>query len=80
MRDRFIVEVSGQQIPEYLDKIMVQLICECDLYARIYGMYCHGHIGHYRISLNKCAGTEAENEPLALSDFNESRSMDYLFS
>ena len=42
MRDRIIMEVTDQQSVKIRARFLwVQLICECDLYAKIYGMWLH---------------------------------------
>ena len=38
MTDRNIMQVSGQQILNIWLRLWVQLICECDLYAKIQGI------------------------------------------
>ena len=37
MRDTIIMEVNGQQSLHIQARLWVRLICECDLYAKIYG-------------------------------------------
>ena len=39
MRDTLIMEVNGQQFLDIQAKLWVGLICECDLYAKIYGTF-----------------------------------------
>ena len=39
MRDRNILEVNGQQSLDIRPRLGVRLICECDLYAKIYGTF-----------------------------------------
>ena len=37
MRDTIIMEVNGQRSLDIQTRLWVRLICECDLYAKIYG-------------------------------------------
>ncbi len=37
MKDRSMLQINGNQSLEYGTNLWVLLICECDLYAKIYG-------------------------------------------
>ena len=39
MRDRIIMGINGQQFLDIQARLWVRLICECDLYAKIYGRF-----------------------------------------
>ena len=45
MRGKNIVEVNGQQCVNIGPRLWVRLICECDLYAKIYGSKALRYIG-----------------------------------